>query len=47
MQRGKKGKLHTTVGMTATILDRPAIEEAAEKKRKKKISRDRSSEGRR
>ena len=47
VQRGKKGKLHSTLGMTATILDRPAIEEAAETKRKKKVSRDRSSEGRR
>jgi ATP-binding cassette subfamily F protein 3 len=47
VQRGKKGKLHSTVGMTAAIIDRPAIEEAAEKKRKKKVSRDRSSEGRR
>ncbi len=47
VQRGKKGKMHSTVGMTAAILDRPAIDEPAEKKRKKKISRDRSSEGRR
>ncbi len=48
VQRGKKGKLHSTVGMTtAIILDRPAIEEPTNKKTKKKISRDRSSEGRR
>ena len=47
VQRGKKGKTFSTVGMTAAVLDRPAIEEAADKKRKKKISRDRSSEGRR
>ena len=40
------GIVHPTSGR-ATILDRPAIEEAAETKRKKKISRDRSSEGRR
>jgi ABC-type transport system involved in cytochrome c biogenesis ATPase subunit len=44
--RGKK-QLHSTAGMTATVLDRPAIEEPRDKKRKKKTSRDRSSEGRR
>ncbi|MGN6563855.1 MAG: ABC-F family ATP-binding cassette domain-containing protein [Thermomicrobiales bacterium] len=45
-QRGKK-RLYSTVGMTTAVLDRPAIEEPKEAKRKKKTSRDRSSEGRR
>ena len=47
VQRGKKGKTFSTIGMTAAVIDRPAIEEAADKKKKKKISKDRSSEGRR
>jgi ATP-binding cassette subfamily F protein 3 len=47
VQRGKKGKTFSTVGMTAAVIDRPAIEEAPGKKKKKKISKDRSSEGRR
>jgi ATP-binding cassette subfamily F protein 3 len=47
VQRGKRGKTHTTVGMGTTIIARPPVEEAVDKKKKKKVSRDRSSEGRR
>jgi ATP-binding cassette subfamily F protein 3 len=47
VQRGKKGKTFSTVGMTTAVIDRPAIDAPAEKKKKKKLSRDRSSEGRR
>jgi hypothetical protein len=47
VQRGKRGKTHTTIGMGTTIIARPPVEEAADKKKKKKVSRDRSSEGRR
>jgi ATP-binding cassette subfamily F protein 3 len=46
VQRGK-GRLYSTTRMTSTVIDRPAIEDQKEKKRKKKISRDRSTEGRR
>ncbi len=45
--RRGKGQLHSTAGMTAAVVDRPAIEKAEDKKRKKKVSRDRSSQGRR
>ena len=47
VQRGKRGKTFSTVGMGTTIVARPPVEEVADKKRKKKVSKDRSSEGRR
>ncbi len=46
-RRGKK-RLHSTVGMGTAVIDRPVTEGSADKKKpKKKVSRDRSSQGRR
>jgi len=47
VQRGKRGKVYSTIGMGTTIIARAPVEEATDKKKKKKISKDRSSEGRR